>query len=156
MVRGQSAVGLVEEVVAETGGVREQLVCRDIGRRRAEAGLAVVVEALDHLQLADVRYIRTRRCVEVEVPVLDELQRHRRGDRLGRGEQCEHRVDGHRLGVVEGTYAGRAQEHRLLVGRHARDHTRDPRIALGARRQDRSHRLGEEVGTDGARGRVFM
>ena len=90
MLLRETVVLLVEEVVAEAGRVQQQHPRGDVALGRAQLGLAVRVEALQHLQLADLRRVGLGRRVEIELAVLDQLQARRAGDRLGRREDREH------------------------------------------------------------------
>ena len=81
--------------------------------------------------LADRRRVLTRRRVEVERAVLDELQARRRGQRLRGREDRAHRVGGHRLSTAESAFAGRPLVDVVLaVGDH-RHHPRHPRRRRG-------------------------
>ena len=98
---GETLQRSVEIDIAEAGRVQHQHAGRHVALRRPKLGRALVVEPLEHLNGADLRRVALSRRVEVEAPVLDELQRRRPGDRLGAGEQREDAVGGHRLGRAE-------------------------------------------------------
>ena len=66
-----------------------RIVAFVLGARRR--GL-LAVEALEHLDLAELRHDRLDCRVEVEPSLLDELQRAGRRDRLGHRRVPEHRV----------------------------------------------------------------
>ena len=92
---GEAVVVLVEEVVAEARGVQQQHPGGDVAPGRAQPGLSLSIETLEHLQLADVRGIDLGRRIELEPAVLDQLQRGGTGDRLGGREDGEHGVGRH-------------------------------------------------------------
>ena len=89
------------------------LVCvtswRTVARvaRRAQARL-VTVEALEHLEVGELREELVDRRVEVELAALDELERRRRGDDLRHRGDPEHGVRRHRVARADGPRAGRA------------------------------------------------
>ena len=105
---GEAVVVLVEEVVAEARGVQEQHPGGDVAPGRAQPGLSLSIETLEHLQLADVRGIDLGRRIELEPAILDQLQRGGAGDRLGGRKDGEHGVGRH-VGVAAlHALAGRA------------------------------------------------
>ena len=137
MLLGQAIVLLVEEVVAEAGGVQEQHAGGDGALGRPQPGLAGGVEALQDLGLADLRCVFLGRGVEVEPALLDQLQDGCAGDRLGGREDREHGIRGHVGVLAEHPLAGRALvDVATPVGRHC-DHPRDPRSARDGSVQDR-------------------
>ena len=91
----KTVVGLVEEIVGEARGVQKQHPRRHIAFRRAQLRLAVVVEAVDHLQLADRRRILLGRRVEIEPAVLDQLQANGAGNRFRGRKDGADAVGGH-------------------------------------------------------------
>ena len=134
---GQAVVLLVEEVVAEAGGVQEQHAGGDGALGRPQPGLAGGVEALQDLGLADLGRVFLGRGVEVELAVLDQLQAGGAGDRLGGREDREHRIGGHRGVLAEQALAGGALvDVAAAVGRHG-DHARHARGSSDGALQDR-------------------
>ena len=112
-------VVLAEALVAQPRGVQHQVVDGDVALRRPRLRLACGVEAVEHLQLVDLRHVFLRRVFELDLAFLDQLHDGRAAHRLGGREQRHHRVGGHRLSLAELTFAGRAfVEVGLAVGGH--------------------------------------
>ena len=82
---------LVDEVVAAACRVSHQLADGRLRLGRAQHGL-VAVEAVEHLELAELGHDRRHRRVEVDATLLDELQRRGGRDGLGHRRVAEHRV----------------------------------------------------------------
>ena len=105
MFFGQTFVVFIEEVIAKARRVQHQLACGDIGFRRTQTRLAIVVKAVDHLQIADRGRVFLGRCIKVQQPVLYALQRGRARNRLGRGKDRKDGVFGHRI-AADAPFAG--------------------------------------------------
>jgi hypothetical protein len=85
----------VPDVVAEAGGVGQQVAQRDRPRRGAEPRGARGVEALQDLRRPQLGQHVGDRLVELQPALLDELHGRGRGHRLGHRRDPEHRVEGH-------------------------------------------------------------
>ena len=135
----EPVVVLVEEVVAQASRVQQQHAGGDVALGRAQLRFALRVEALDHLQLADLGDVGLGRRVEVELALFDELQRRRAGDRLGGREDREHGVGRHgRVAVQPALAGGTFVDVALAVGRPSPP--RRARAARTLRRGSGSHR----------------
>ncbi len=107
----------VPDVVAEAGGVGQQVAQGHRAARRAQPRLAGRVEPLQHLGRGEFLDDLARRLVEREAAVLDELHRRRGGDRLGHRGDAEHRPHVHRRLLGEAAPSERALvDHPLRRG----------------------------------------
>src|SRR5208337_4755413 len=121
----------VEVVVADARRVERQHPRRDVSPRRPQPGLTVLVEAFEHLQLANLWGVAFRGRVEIEHALLDELQDNGSGDRLGAGEERKDAVGRHRVGVAEPPDAGRALIDIPRTAARHRDDAGNVRLAGG-------------------------
>ena len=86
--------GPVEEVVAEARGVRQALEHCRLRLGRAVLGFAGVVEAVEDLDVFDLRDVLLDRVVEREFALLHQLQGRDAGDDLGAGPHYRGRAGG--------------------------------------------------------------
>ena len=113
---------LVPQVVAEAGRVGQQVTQRDRPLGRPELGLALGIEALQHLRGAELHHDVADRLVETELALLDHLHGSDRGHRLGHRGDPEHRVRRHRCTAHEVALAeGAFVEDALVVGGERHD-----------------------------------
>src|ERR1700722_2581301 len=96
MVLRKPVVGLIEEVVAKAGGMKQEHPRGYVALRRTKLWLSGVVEAVDDLELANLRGVGLCRRVEVQLAVFHQLKARRAGNRLGGRENREDAVGGHR------------------------------------------------------------
>jgi hypothetical protein len=115
----------IEEVIAKARGVKQQHPRGYLALRRAKLRLSGLIEAVEDLDLADLRGVGLRRRVEVQLAVFHQLQARRAGDRLGGREDGEDAVGGHR-----GAGAGLAHAECALI---------DVRVAVRCDRHDARH-----------------
>ena len=114
----------VPHVVDEAGGMGEQVAERDRPPRRAQLGLALGVEALEHARPGQRRHDAAEIGVEVEAALLDQLHAGSAGDRLGHRGDREDGVERHRRRLAERAPAeGALVGDAAAVGRHG-DHAR--------------------------------
>ncbi len=112
----------------------------DVALQRPQLEFALLVETLEHLQLADLGGVASRRRVEIEQALLDELQDNGSGDRLGAGKKRKDAVSRHQLGVAEPPDAGRALIEIAGAAARHRDDAGNVRLA------------GRRLAEDGVRG----
>ena len=107
----------VAERVPMTGRVGHQVPDRGLASRGSQAG-PVAVEALKDLQLAERRQHRRDLLLELETPLLDQLERRDARERLGHRHQPEHGVRVDRGGTVHSQPPGLCLLHLTVpVGR---------------------------------------
>ena len=87
--------GLAPVLVAEPGGVGQQVAQRDRGPGRAHHRLPVVVEPLEHARLGQVGQHARRGRVQMELAPLHELHGRSAGDGFGHGGNPANRVERH-------------------------------------------------------------
>jgi hypothetical protein len=118
LLRQAQVIG-VEEVVAKAGGVQHQHAGGDVALRRPQPWLAVSVEPVEHLELANVGNVGFCRSVQVELAFLDALQDRCPSDRFCGREDSEDGICRHCLTGAKDALAGGAF---VNVGRAIRDH----------------------------------
>ena len=95
----------VPGVIAEAGGVGEQVAQRDRPARRAGDRPALRIEALEHRHARELGQPAQGRRVELEQTAFDQLHGRRGRDRLGhRGDPAD-RVQIHGLRLAQGAHA---------------------------------------------------
>ncbi len=113
---------LAPDVVAEAGGVGEQVAQRDRALRRAQFWLTRVVPTVQHLRLGEPRQHLGDGGIEFELALLDLLQRRDRGDRLGHRGDPDDGVERHRRAGAAGAVGG--LEERAVAVAGDRNHAR--------------------------------
>ena len=95
---GKAGVVGIAEIIGEAGGMEQQHAGGDVTLGRAEQRPAVPVEAGQDLHSAELGKRSPRRGVEIEAPLLHQLQDAGRRDRLGAGVEGQDGVDRERRG----------------------------------------------------------
>ena len=109
------------EPVAEAGGVGEELLDGRPARGRAQSR-GVAVPAVEHLDVGELGAVGVDGRVEVEVALLDQLERGDRRDHLGHRHDPEVGVGGQRLAADRGLGArGAPVDDAVAVGRDGGD-----------------------------------
>ena len=113
---------LAEVVVAEAGGVGEEMPQRDRALGRARARLAGGVETFQHLDGGDIGYDLGRWSVEIELALLDELHGACSRERLGHRRDPHDGISGHGRRLAEDPLAvGPFIDDRVPIGGHCDD-----------------------------------
>jgi hypothetical protein len=95
---------------------------RDRSRRRPGERLAGRIESFQHAGLRERGHHVRRWAIEMEPPLLDQLHRRGRGDRLGHRGDPDHGVGGHRCAAALHPLAEAALvDWAIPIGRERRD-----------------------------------
>ena len=136
----------VPDFVHVAGGMGQQVAQRHRALRRARLRLALLIEAFQHLDFAQIRDDRTCRSVQFQLALLDHLHGRRAGDGLGHGGDPADRVGRHGDAA-----AGRAFAEPALVDgpfrRRRRRHDAGNVPARNRRLQDSVHTVLERHGS---------
>ena len=133
--RGAADFDIADEIcvpglIAEAGGVGQQMPQRDRPLGRPQPRRAGIVEPLQYLGRRQFRKHIPDRLIQLQPALLDELHSRHRGHRLGHRREPEDAVGRHVGPVHEVPRAERAFVEDPLVGRRHRD---DPRHLSGLR-----------------------
>ncbi len=91
------------------------------GRRRAQSR-CVSVKPVEHLDISEPGAVLLDRCVQIELALLDLLERGDGGDHLRHRGDPKQRVGGDRLVLSDGPRPGRALvDSPVAIGRHRHD-----------------------------------
>ena len=115
----------IPELIAEASRVGQQMAQGDGPTGRAHQRLPLGIEAGQHAYIAERRYHRAGRCVELQQTALHQLQCGARGDRLGHRGNAHHGVDRHRLAASQAAHAESAFVERALGRGGHRGHAGD-------------------------------
>ena len=118
----------VPGIVAEAGGVGEQLAQGDRAARRAELRRAIGAEALQHLRGGEAGQVGGNGAIERQPALFDQLHGGGGGDGLGHGGEPHHAVRRHRRlgGAVGGAEGALIEDAAGIAGEgdHAGDRAR--------------------------------